>query len=98
MLLGKLNITPNCPDLNKHCKVIVWFTTTCDDGSTDNVTSPEKYFIKKKSIIFSNFRSFERNASNFFLKYSKLFVQEFFKIYLSFTVYLPIRIPRHFTI
>lgn len=68
MLLGKLNITPNCPDLNKHCKVIVWFTTTCDDGSTDNVTSPEKYFIKKKSIIFSNFRSFERNTSNFFLK------------------------------
>ena len=54
MLLGKLNITPNCPDLNKHCKVIVWFTTTCDDGSTDNTedllkqyNDPRLHYIKQ---------------------------------------------------
>lgn len=39
---GKLNRTPSCPDLNKHCKLIVWFTITFDEGMTDSVASPEK--------------------------------------------------------
>lgn len=74
MFLGKLNIIFNCLDLNKYCKVIVWFIIICDDGLIDNVIFFEKYFIKKKFIIFLNFRLFERNMFNFFFKYLKLFV------------------------
>lgn len=47
---GKLNLTPSCPDLNKHCKVIVWFTNTFDEGVTNSVASPEKNILSH--IIF----------------------------------------------
>lgn len=39
---GKSKRTPSCPDLNKHFKLIVWLTTTFDEGVTDSVASPEK--------------------------------------------------------
>lgn len=53
ILPGKLKRTPNCPDLNKHCKLIVWFTITFDEGVTDSVASPErKDFIIKYSLNF----------------------------------------------
>lgn len=41
---GKLNRTAICPDLNKHCKVTVWFTTTFVEGLIDNDASPENKY------------------------------------------------------
>lgn len=41
---GKSNRTAICPDLNKHCKVTVWFTTTFVEGLIDNDASPKKKY------------------------------------------------------